>query len=666
MACVSGRVLRADGSPVANAEVWVSFPGLYLVMLQTDSSGNYLYNYYEDSSAPSQTNIIASTSTDGLFVAVWDTAVQNGSACNWTGVEKVRHLPSWQLSGTQYMTTVPDIIVASGTSSAVPCQPSFPADTDGDDLANDVEAFFGTSSQTSDTDGDGLTDRMEIYGSESPGFLGSPTSATDIRARGASPFHKDLFVQVDYHRKTGSGGTVSMYPSSTLTNQIAAFYGSLALPNPDGLLGINVVVLPGTAYDLDGVDCDDEFTDTLYYSLWRDNFFTHGLFCNGNTSTNNNGGRGKIGGSLFHVNVSPPNNSAADDATEPAVHLVYALFLHEVGHNLGLLHGGFENLNCKPNYPSNMNYGYDTEFNMNRSAVSISNTQLQYSLGELPELENWQLTETDPLNRTSAQLSFLQFFGGSSISTGFTVWPGTTGGDVDWNRNGVMDGFVPFTDPRATGSGSPSCANTNNLALLRDHDDIDRVLTKLPGRTGSGDSPGLPSADEDGDDPPADHRSEVETLWAQPFHPEELEEISRVVGVSGNHLLEWLKAQGIGSTSVSEAAKVAALVPRGGNAPAAMDYLRSRVKPRTWRSRVQVEAELVREVGDYLSKQMGRPIAFEFEDCGQLESIPELALDVVSEAAAIASTAKSEPRSVRREDNLVTTLEGRSRVSVCR
>ncbi len=30
--------------------------------------------------------------------------------------------------------------------------------------------------------------------------------------------------------------------------------------------------------------------------------------------------------------------------------------MHELGHNLGLRHGGMDDLNCKPNYLSVMNY----------------------------------------------------------------------------------------------------------------------------------------------------------------------------------------------------------------------------------------------------------------------------------------------------------------------
>jgi len=35
--------------------------------------------------------------------------------------------------------------------------------------------------------------------------------------------------------------------------------------------------------------------------------------------------------------------------------------LHELGHNLGLLHGGHDDLNYKPNYMSSMNYLYQLE-----------------------------------------------------------------------------------------------------------------------------------------------------------------------------------------------------------------------------------------------------------------------------------------------------------------
>ena len=49
-------------------------------------------------------------------------------------------------------------------------------------------------------------------------------------------------------------------------------------------------------------------------------------------------------------------------ASKPIFHNVGSLdqqqgtFLHELGHTLGLRHGGGDNINCKPNYPSVMSY----------------------------------------------------------------------------------------------------------------------------------------------------------------------------------------------------------------------------------------------------------------------------------------------------------------------
>ena len=57
-------------------------------------------------------------------------------------------------------------------------------------------------------------------------------------------------------------------------------------------------------------------------------------------------------------------------------------FAHELGHNLGLMHGGDEDLNYKPNYLSIMNYAYAQE-----GLIWSGSAQLiEYSLAALPDL----------------------------------------------------------------------------------------------------------------------------------------------------------------------------------------------------------------------------------------------------------------------------------------
>jgi hypothetical protein len=57
-----------------------------------------------------------------------------------------------------------------------------------------------------------------------------------------------------------------------------------------------------------------------------------------------------IPGMEFLVSLATPEDPTGDADQQSGT------FLHELGHNLGLLHGGADNTNWKPNYLSTMNY----------------------------------------------------------------------------------------------------------------------------------------------------------------------------------------------------------------------------------------------------------------------------------------------------------------------
>jgi hypothetical protein len=125
--------------------------------------------------------------------------------------------------------------------------------------------------------------------------------------------------------------------------------------------------------------------------------------------------------------------------------------MHELGHNLGLRHGGGDNVNCKPNYYSVMNYS-------RQMPDFLAPRPLDYSRGQQPTLDENGLVETAGVgDGTLATLSFLNgsrtpFSTSSTISVqiaqlGTFCTSGTGqctnfGFGIDWNRDGAVGGTV--------------------------------------------------------------------------------------------------------------------------------------------------------------------------------------------------------------------------------
>src|SRR5262249_4202145 len=97
-------------------------------------------------------------------------------------------------------------------------------------------------------------------------------------------------------------------------------------------------------------------------------FCHYGMFVH--KTTGNWGGRGEggngIAGNDFYVSLGgacdPPcgdiDGDGTDDTFVGTVAQQATSFMHELGHNLGLGHGGGDDINSKPNYQSVMNYDF--------------------------------------------------------------------------------------------------------------------------------------------------------------------------------------------------------------------------------------------------------------------------------------------------------------------
>ena len=126
-------------------------------------------------------------------------------------------------------------------------------------------------------------------------------------------------------------------------------------------------------------------------------------------------------------------------------------YMHELGHNLNLLHGGFEDCNYKPNYNSIMNYRYDYAF---RDCGRNVMTELTYSNGSLPDLNENSLDE--------------------SVGLCDNI-------EVDWNVDGVIE-VVQYNANPEEASQQENCGGT--YTILKDHDDWANLVYLGPANPG--------------------------------------------------------------------------------------------------------------------------------------------------------------------------------------
>jgi hypothetical protein len=275
-------------------------------------------------------------------------------------------------------------------------------DDDSDGLSNAAEVVWGTDDQNPDTDGDGIRDGWEVHGHEE----------VDFPALGCDPMRKNILVELDFQEYIDQGGIFrSARPSANWITEMENFFADLPISNPDGSTGIDITFVEDETLDEDFL-CYYETTNSGdssdANSLYREAFHK-AQFCFGNKK-----GHSPINGRSLKVRASE-----GDEVT------FFQTFVHEMGHSLGLEHGGHNSRNRKPNYPSLMNYGYK----LPSVPLILADIQLDFSDGSLPDLDECELSEIDPM--PGADLGYLAHFVPSYI-----VEPN---GDVDWNGDGVID-----------------------------------------------------------------------------------------------------------------------------------------------------------------------------------------------------------------------------------
>ncbi len=305
-----------------------------------------------------------------------------------------------------------------------------------------------STSSTIDTDGDGLLDTWETTGIDGDC---NGTIDLNLAALGANPNHKDLFVEVD--------SMLGRSPATGALGLVQNAFANAPVPNPDGVTGINLRLIVDPA--------DQSIPSQNFPLIWSDfhplksqyfgnpadraspnrnailsakrRAFRYCMFAN-LYGTDTSSGIAELPGNDFIVTLggfAPPGGTLNEQA---------ATFMHEIGHTLGLYHGGHQiqwdndrRYNYKPNYHSIMNYSWQL------SDLRPGWT-LDYSRAALPNLNEAALDEVAGLGGT---LNTVTLVGPVPASEAFEV------GGVDWNRNGSIDTSLVATDANHVDPGDP-------------------------------------------------------------------------------------------------------------------------------------------------------------------------------------------------------------------
>ena len=235
-----------------------------------------------------------------------------------------------------------------------------------------------------DSDGDGLPDDWERHGVTIDG--GAGPRFIDLPAMGADPMRPDIFLQIDWM----ADAEHDQHPSPEAIQLVVEAFANAPWESPTGSVGIALHVDAGA----DSLLAPGVRWGSLSRARvlpWQKNLGTTATGSYDWTAfdaiRNASSGFAQSGrGPVFHYaifgyyhDIDDPHGSGASGnsrgigGTDVVVTLgnftdgvgtpreQAGTLLHELGHNLGLRHGGCDDANQKPGYASVMNYAYQME-----------------------------------------------------------------------------------------------------------------------------------------------------------------------------------------------------------------------------------------------------------------------------------------------------------------
>lgn len=382
---------------------------------------------------------------DGTLSYTLRAAPSDGSACMTLTLRD-----SGSNTGSNSNTSATQSFQIRRGSVVVDCSTLFSCatDTDNDRLPNCRErgtlTFVdandpGTLLGNADTDADAIRDGDEVLGS---------TAGLNLPAMGLNPLRRNILLEYDWFDDALECAAHSHRPSAAIETQTAQVYANAPVNNPDGSTGITLIqdygqggvftggnLIADSDGIVDGLGTEFYAHKAANFAANRSGYFHWVVLPHRYTSiSNGSSGLAEINGDDLIVSLYCANSTAN----------VRNTIVHELGHNLGLRHGG--NVNYKPNYNSVMNYRYQfpgVDTNCNVGGDGVPN----YSTGARANLNENSLNETLGVCGTPA---------------------------VDWNGNGSIETSVVFDINSADTGQAAGCGGI--LTTLGDFDDWGNIF----------------------------------------------------------------------------------------------------------------------------------------------------------------------------------------------
>jgi hypothetical protein len=333
-------------------------------------------------------------------------------------------------------------------------------DTDGDAVCDAVELVLGTNPNNPDTDGDRLNDYAESFG-----FGGG----LDLTALGANARRKDIFIEADYYP--------GLQPTQAMLNRVINAFANAPVTNPDGSTGITLhmvvdqqIAAADADSDLNPIWTDFDVIKAKYFAAARAPYFHYMLFANRYAGGSSSGISRGIPAHDFVVTLGFIGGGTELQQA--------GTLMHEMGHNIGLRHGGNDDSNYKPNYLSIMNY----EYQFYGFGIGGLNNVLDYSrvrVASFNELSVNEVSAFTPVAPTTevdlARISGLRFNNVQVVGNAST--------NLDFNANGSIQAASYALDFNRSGAANNVFPASQNDWLALAYDGGGQIGFATPGIT---------------------------------------------------------------------------------------------------------------------------------------------------------------------------------------